>query len=244
MGIWSFRRPKKREALGLRGYAICTSPRTGSNWLCYLLSSTGQLGHPREYFNCEARRQLDDPDYPAEPAEQFGRILTVGATPNGVYALKVFPEQHDAIAPACAWTKLLPNLKFVWLQRRDILGQALSAARVIQTGQYRSTVSATAQPNYDANLIRGRLIAAVKDQARWSLFFARTGIVPLPVDYEDILANPQRIIDRIADFVRSSQRAIIRPELIELRKQRDAVTEEWRTRFLREEGGSDVIDPL
>lgn len=244
IGIWPFRGRKKREVAELRGYAICTSPRTGSNLLCFLLSSTGQLGNPREYFNFVGRRQYDDPNYPTEPAEQFRRILTIGATSNGVYGLKVFPFQYDAVAPTCAWTKLLPNLKFIWLQRCDVLGQALSYARAIQTGQIRSTVPATAQPAYDANLIRDRLIAAVKDQARWSLFFARTGIVPLPADYEDVIANPQAIVDQIADFVGLRQRAIIKPELIELKKQRDALTEEWRARFLREEGSRDVVDPL
>lgn len=244
MGNWHFRRPKNGEVEAPRGYAICTSGRTGSNWLCFLLSSTGQLGNPREYFNCEARRQFDDPNYPAEPAEQFRRILTMVATPNRVYGLKVFPPQHDAISPTCAWTRLLPNLKFIWLQRRDILGQALSAARAIQTGQFRSTVPANALPTYDANLIKERLVAAVKEQARWSLFFARTGIVPLPIYYEDVVVNPQTIIDRIADLVGSKQRVIIQPDLIELREQRDAVTEEWRARFLREEGGGDVVDQL
>jgi LPS sulfotransferase NodH len=75
----------------IRGYTICTTPRTGSNFLCELLSSTGVLGRPREYFNGAGRRLHDDPTYPDDPAGQFRRILTMGATPNGVYGLKVFP---------------------------------------------------------------------------------------------------------------------------------------------------------
>ncbi len=73
---------------GLRGLR---APRSGSNYFCELLSSTGILGHPREYFNGAVRRQRDDPTYPDDPLEQIGRILTMGATPNGVYALKLFP---------------------------------------------------------------------------------------------------------------------------------------------------------
>ena len=232
------------EVEELRGYAICTSARAGSNWLCMLLSSTGCLGNPREYFNSRGRRLFDDPTYPEEPAEQFRRILTMGATPNRVYGLKVSPSQHDKVSPACAWTALLPNLKFVWLQRRDVLGQALSAARGIQTGQFRSTVPAKAPPTYDANLVKGSLAATVKDQARWALFFARTGIAPLMIYYEDLAENPQAIVDQIAGLIGLGQRAIVRPDLIELNVQRDAITEEWRARFLREEGGRDVVDPL
>jgi trehalose 2-sulfotransferase len=228
----------------LRGYAICTTGRTGSNWLCALLSSTGSLGRPREYFNWEARRQFDDPNYPADPTEQVRCILDMGATPNGVYGLKVFPTQHDAIASACAWTEVLPNLRFIWLQRRDLLGQAISFARASQTGQFRSTVQASTAARYDADFIRHGLVMFVKDQARWTLFFARTGITALPVFYEDVVSNPQGTVDRIAALVGLREPTPIRPELIEFRVQRDAATEEWRARFLRENGDPNAIDRL
>jgi LPS sulfotransferase NodH len=61
MSKWAIWQRKNPEVARKRGYAICTSARSGSNWLCYLLSSTGQLGHPREYFNVEARRRNTPP---------------------------------------------------------------------------------------------------------------------------------------------------------------------------------------
>src|SRR5215217_5359781 len=78
-----------------RGYAICTSGRSGSNLLGQYLSSTGVLGHPLEYFNGAGRRMLDYPDFPDEPAQQADWILTVGATSNGIYGVKIFPWQFD-----------------------------------------------------------------------------------------------------------------------------------------------------
>ena len=110
----------------VRGYAICTSPRAGSNFLCQNLTSTGVLGRPSEYFNGAARRALDDPLYPDEPADQIRWILTKGATPNGVYGVKLFAHQQDRIAPHLSWTQALPALHFIYLERRDLLGQALS----------------------------------------------------------------------------------------------------------------------
>ena len=226
----------------MRGYAICTSPRTGSNYLCELLSSTGVLGRPREYFNAPGRRTHDDPTYPDDPVEQFGRILTMGATPNGVYGLKLFPDQHDQIAKTCAWTKLLPNLKFITLERRDVLGQALSWARAAQTGQYRSSVPMLSPAVYDGALIHKFIYEAVKDRARWSVFFARTGIEALPLVYEDIVADPQSQVDRIAGFIGDCGRARIRPDLVEATVQRDTAIEAWRVRFRAECGEPDYID--
>jgi len=228
----------------IRGYTICTIPRTGSNFLCELLSSTGVLGKPREYFNGPGRRVHDDPTYPDDPAEQFRRILTMGSTPNGVYGLKVFPDQHDVFARACAWTKLLPGLSFISLERRDTLGQALSWARVVQTGQYRSTVPLSSPEVYEPGLIHALLEKAIKDRARWSLFFARTGIQPLAVFYEDVAANPQTEVDRIAAFIGGCGPAIVRPKLIEVKVQRDTLMEEWRNRFQAEYGNPDVLDPI
>lgn len=227
----------------MRGYAICTSPRTGSNFLCEVLLSTGVLGRPREYFNANGRRFHDDPNYPDDPVEQFGRILTMGATPNGVYGLKVFPDQHDLVAKTCAWTKLLPNLKFITLERRDVLGQALSWARAAQTGQYRSSVPVLKPAIYDGALIHKFIYEAIKDRARWSVFFARTGLEPLPVFYEDVVANPQAEVDRIAGFVGHCGPATVRPHMVEARIQRDALMDEWRGRFRAERGEPDFIDP-
>jgi LPS sulfotransferase NodH len=199
---------------------------------------------PREYFNGPGRRTHDDPTYPDAPADQFQRILTMGSTPNGVYGLKVFPDQHDMIAKTCAWTRLLPRLKFIALERRDTLGQALSWARTVQTGQYRSTVPEKNPASYDASLIRAALYQVIKGRARWSLFFARTGFEPLPVFYEDVLANPQMEIDRIAAFVGGCGPAIVRPDLIKLKTQRNSTIDEWRNRFRTENGNPDIIDPV
>jgi LPS sulfotransferase NodH len=104
-----------------RGYAICTSGRSGSNLLCQYLSSTGVLGYPLEYFNGSGRRRLGYPAYPDDPSQQTGWILTEGATPNGIYGLKIIPAQAELIEKSIRWTELLPNLRFVLLKRRDIL---------------------------------------------------------------------------------------------------------------------------
>ena len=60
----------------MHGYAICTAPRSGINYLGQLLESTGVLGRPREYFNAQGRRNVDDPTFPDDPREQIQRVKT------------------------------------------------------------------------------------------------------------------------------------------------------------------------
>lgn len=225
----------------LRGYAICTQPRSGSNLLCEYLSSTDRLGRPLEYFNGPARRELGLPDYPDDPGLQIDAILRLGTTPNGVYAVKLFASQFATFDRRVRWTERLPNLRFVYLSRDDLLGQAISWARALQTEQYRSTQRMKRTAVYDAALIRAQLAAIVQERARWEAFFARTGIFPLRITYERFLENPAGHVGLVATLV-DVNGAEIDAGKIGLVQQRDGVTEEWRHRFRTEYGDPNLMD--
>jgi trehalose 2-sulfotransferase len=227
-----------------RGYAICTSGRSGSNLLCQCLSSTGVLGHPLEYFNGAGRRMLGYPDFPDEPDKQIDCILTIGATANGIYGTKVFPSQLDLVKTATRWTPRLPNLKFIRLKRRDLLGQAISSLRAAQTNQWRSTMAAQTSAVYDGAGIYERLRAAARDYARWDIFFARNGIEPTVIAYDELIADPQAAVDKVADLFGLQGRAPIRADDIHLEIQRDAATDDWKARFYDEYRNLDELDVL
>jgi LPS sulfotransferase NodH len=234
----------ERSHLANRGYAICTSGRSGSNLLCQYLSSTGLLGNPLEYFNGSGRRLLGYPEYPDDPSKQIDWIVTEGATPNGIYGLKIFPAQVEQVEKSIRWTELLPDLKFVLLKRRDILGQALSAVRAMQTEQWRASMPARGPALYDGAQIYERLQIAARDYARWNIFFARRAVAAAVIIYEDLLADPQSAVDQVADLFGLRGQARAASERIDLKSQRDAITEEWRARFLDEYRGRNELDLL
>jgi LPS sulfotransferase NodH len=226
-----------------RGYAICTQPRSGSNLLCQVLSSTDQLGYPLEYFNGPGRRALGLPDFPDAPELQIEAILRLGATPNGVYALKLFASQFTAVSRRLRWMDLLPNLHFVYLSRDDLLGQAVSWARALQTERYRSTQPAKQAAVYDAVLIRSQLMTIARERAQWEAFFARTGIEPLRIVYERFLEDRSSFVDLIANLV-DVENPVIDQRKVDVAVQRDAVTEEWKQRFRAEDGDPNMLDDL
>lgn len=219
------------------GYAICTAPRSGSNLLCQYLTSTGVLGRPLEYFNWQGRRGNEDPCYPVDPAQQVRMILTRGTTDNGVYGVKLFWYQHADTSAVLDWTRALPNLSFVYLERRDRLAQAISWVRALQTSQYRSTHPLNGEPAYDADMIRVRLRHLDVEYAQWPAFFSRHDVSPLRLVYEDFVGDPQRAIDDVAGMLGIPPRPIA-PEGIDLAIQRDVLNDEWRTRFLREKAAA------
>jgi LPS sulfotransferase NodH len=216
-----------------QGYAICTTPRSGSNFLSQLLTSTGVLGRPLEYFNGPARRVLDHPDFPDDPEAQLAAITRLGATPNGIYGLKLFMSQFDQVART-RWPCRLPGLSFVYLERRDVLGQAISWARAEQTGQYRSTSPVSAPPTYDPVLIRARLSMLLVEQARWRDYFAVNAVTPLFLIYEDVVRAPDRAVEAVSRLLGLPHPPWIDHERIDLAVQRDALSDDWRARFVAE----------
>jgi len=235
--------PSARDALAVRGYVICSQQRSGTNYLCQLLESTGKLGRPQDYFNGAGLRARSWPDYPLDREAQLAAVLERGATPNGVYGLKMFPERFDDVQ-ATRWAERLPGLRFVALERHDLLGQALSNVRAAQTNSYRAHVPATGPVEYDSKRIARQLQLIAQGQARWQLFFARNGIQPLRLTYEDIVAAPQAAVDAIARLVGIEAATPIDAASVTLTVQRDALTEEWRRKFLADHGDAAWLDGL
>jgi trehalose 2-sulfotransferase len=215
----------------LRGYVICTEPRSGSNYLCQLLASTRVLGAPVEYFNIQALRGRGHLDYPDDPESQLAQIPRLGATPNGIYGVKVFSNQFD-YARETRWAERLPRLSFVYLTRLDLLGQAISHARAAQTQQWTARGSTEREPVYDFEAINAELLRLARAQARWTYFLARNDMPVVHVIYEHLVQNPQLFVDAIARLVGVTEPATIDASKVQVRVQRDVVNDDWRARFV------------
>lgn len=219
----------------MRGYAICTEPRSGSTYLSRLLRSTGELGNPTEYFNPSTVSQvLGVTDYPRAPEQQLAEILRLGATPNGVYGLKLFSGEFDAIK-AARWPERLPNLAFVHLERQDLLGQAISHVRAMQTQQWVADRSPQGEAVYDGDRINAELVRLVRAHTRWRYWFARNGLTVLHLTYEQMVRAPGDAVGAVAQLVGVSGTLKVDLGYVErLRPQRDALNEDWRRWFLAE----------
>jgi LPS sulfotransferase NodH len=99
-------------------------------------------------------------------------------------------------------------------------------------------------PSYDGDQIYERLLGIVRDYARWELFFARNGIEPTRVAYETLVEDPQACVDEVAAMFGLRGRTPIDLGQITLEIQRDALTDEWRARFLAERRNLGVLDAL
>lgn len=226
------------EALAPRaGYVICTEARSGSTFLAHILRSTDLLARPYEYF---ARRENVDA-LKRDPDGTLARLVAASLTPNGIYGLKLFGPHFDMVARA-RWMEKLPNLAFVHLERHDLLGQAMSLVRAAQTRQYKSTEAQSAPLRYDGRRIAAALARLAHSGARWQSYFARNGIAPLRLVYEDVVADPQAAADRLAHYLGLDVQPKVDLSTVETAIQRDVSTDQWRARFIAEAGDMSWLD--
>jgi len=233
-------------------YFICATPRTGSSLLLGLLASTGLAGVPESYF-----RQPDEQLWadrwgipgPADPAfdyQAFVRAAVVaGTTPNGVFGAKLMwgtlDELVAKLAPRAEGQDLavleaaFGPVRFVHLRREDELAQAVSWLRAEQTGAWRAGEpgGTAAEPHYVEARITALLDTVAEHNAAWRAWFARYGITPHEITYEQLTADLTGTTRGVLTFLGLDPEAggPIQPRH---RRQADRVNEEWATRYRTE----------
>lgn len=227
----------------VKGFILCGYARTGGTLLCRALHATGRFGYAQEYFNARAAEPLAGRSYPSNRAAQLLEIERRGTAPNGVYGVKMFADQFDALR-GFDWIGGLPNPVFIHLERRDALGQALSNVRALQTNQWNTEQPVRGEAVYDEAAIRAELLRTASYRARWQLFFARNGIEPLWLTYEEVIADLSGAVGRIAAQLGIDDLPDPLPELATLQPQADATNAGWRAKFIASQGDLTVFDSL
>jgi LPS sulfotransferase NodH len=219
------------------------------------LRATGRRRQPREYF-----AGVDDPDVlallppiapPAREGEPFEqRLRTVvreGTTPNGVFGAKLmWGHQADLqarlralpglgrLGPVERLAAVLGDVRYVFVRREDVVAQAISLWRAVQTDAWRAEEEDGHQPQYSFAGV-DHLVRMLRGHDRsWRRWFRSHGVEPLELRYEEIAGDPAAAIRRTLEHVGVADE--LRGALPEppLRRQADAVSSAWAERYRRE----------
>ncbi|EBA11541.1 Stf0 family sulfotransferase [Roseobacter sp. CCS2] len=175
--------------------AFCTTPRCGSHFLGHRLHGTGAFGYPLEYLNPGNWHVWEKRAGPTPPLDY---IKSVRTGPNGVFSVKL---HHEHLAAFLKQEVAPLDYKFIHLQRRDLMKQAISFARAQQTGAWISDMPEKAAGSYDWSLITDKMDAISRGNADWQSFLSSMGIQPLQLYYEDVVADASAAIAQIADYL-------------------------------------------
>jgi LPS sulfotransferase NodH len=189
-----------------RGALLIFTPRSGSSWLCDLLTSTGAFGNPQEWLNQDLLK-FSAPRYLSRSEEDhLNAVETFTATPNGRYCIaatwgQILHCATDILARYHAADTII-------LRRRNILRQAISLYVATTTGHFHDFQS-------DDGLKEEPSLAwsdgTPGEIARWwghilnyeclcEVQFAIRKLTPLRLYYEDLVEAPHRDLKRILDY--------------------------------------------
>jgi LPS sulfotransferase NodH len=207
--------------------------RSGSNFLCNCLSATGKFEDAGEAFNWEivanrsARRGISSfSDYCLHHVGNIGDPRKHVVVKAGIRQL-VMLWKHGIVGPE----GLFRNTKYVRIERRDLLAQAVSYSIAFQTRQFNSLQGKKElMPEFDARDIQKRLAAIVQQNAMATEFFSSLNLPVLRVVYETLLSNRSRVLDRLTEFL-GLEALLVDEAEITLERQRTEINEQFEIRF-------------
>lgn len=221
---------------------IAITPRSGSSYLCDLLTSSNCFGIPQEYIH-EALFDEFIELMPARSADEYlSHLFRQTATPNGVATLKTdWFRLKDFMA-------LLPDrarfyeFKYIFLTRDDRAAQAVSLYRAVESKIWHTSENHTKaevrrleQLDYSFEKINRWHENIVEQELGWRQYFEEMRLPALPVKYEELESNPSAVLNKIATYIGVDPSAMdVSTKPSPFRKLRDDKSIDWADRFRAE----------
>lgn len=184
--------------------------------------------------------------------EHYRTVLEEGMGTNGVSAIKVMPPQWSAARASFGYDfvqrcLLEHDTYVVLLERRDVLGAAISATRALQTGEWTipTTGSEKVGPRrhverYDSRKILENLLHISEGIAFWRYYLTARCVSYHHVFYEDVIENRSAYVNSIAAGMGLS---LVANDVSDdqYQVQRDQLTEEWKRMYMNECNTIDIF---
>jgi len=223
-------------------YIIAMTPRSGSSYLCDMMTRTGRFGVPGEYLNKNFLPKILTA-IPADNADDYiHRVFTKKKTRNGISGLKASWFQFEPFFDEVKDTEYLKNSRFIYLRRRDVIMQAISLYKATKTDVFHTNVEhgerqikALKKLKYDFKGIEKWRQHILRQEQGWDEFFFENRVFPLDLFYEEIEEDILRVMKRIATFVGVIPDNVTMPDKASVfRKVRDHRNIEWAQRFAKD----------
>lgn len=183
-------------------FVLRSMPRAGTHLLCSLLNSHPRLRVLGEVFGSHDLFFASVKSLPRDPLPNAGAALAAVRKCADGFAMHDYQSDY-------AWTGIdeelvrVPRLKVLWLERRDRFLQAVSAELAHQSQLWHRRPHERELPPgpYDVRLERLLQFARATAQWRCEARDRLAGTESLTLVYEEIVADPQRELDRAFKFL-------------------------------------------
>lgn len=223
-------------------YLIASTPRSGSHYLAHLLISSQLLGAPLEYFHSQeliAWKKYFNCD---DQCELFRKLFFMRTSPNGWFGIKSHWSQYEPILKNKNLVNLLSIKKYIYINRNDLLAQAISFEIASQTNSWISFQNKTCEPLYQFDSIYNRILDLKSEKHNWDKFFIKNEISPIYICYEDLLDKPQLSVKTIFKEFNLPHTGINLDFAHMPKKQITSINSDWKERFIGEAKSKRGID--
>jgi len=231
-------------------YAIVGVQRSGTTLLCESLKSTGIAGIPGEYFLSWEDGPWAREHFISTRQEFLELVKKTGSTPNGIFGINImwntFSEEtvprlrelpgYEGVPRHFLLQKIFPNIRFIWMIRRDKVRQAVSWAKAGQTDIWASHQlehrKPKQEPVFDYQMIDGLHRLILKGESGWARYFNDCGIEPFKLFYEDLAESYESMTIEVLQYLGVKVPDNLKIGEVSVKKQADAVNDEWISKYL------------
>lgn len=193
----------------IKRYIIYFTPRSGSSWLTDNLRQTDRMGHANELFNPEFMPRIARALH-ARDIHQYINAAERNLHTRGTFGFEVTFHQLKAIFPdERVFLNHFEQVPCFWLVREDIVEQAVSLAKMVETKVAHSPNTTEEQLRdsdtafeYDAAKIKFWLQHILAAEQGSEDFFKRHDMYPLRMSYELMMRlGPKNTVRLMAKHV-------------------------------------------
>lgn len=223
------------------------------------LRGTDVPRQPQEYFDLpDAELEALLPRIEQQPAPQLAQATDYlsyvdwareqGTSANGVFAAKLMwgylgeftgrlrdTGRYDGDDLTVLWSAF-PGARFLRVVRLGKVEQAVSLWTAIQTQKWRDGNPGDGrEPVYDHRAIAHLVRYLTEHEDQWSTFFARAGLLPHAVLYEELVEHWDETLRRALQYLELPGGDDVALPAPPLQRQSDERSREWVERFVAEE---------
>lgn len=208
--------------------------RSGSSLVSEYLRATGCFTGMGEPLNHKLVIERSDQEQLASFPEYLRWVYERMQREGAMYGLKASFDQAMMLLRAGIIPGYFQDVRWVTIQRHDILSQAVSFSIAAQTKQWHSHKGERqSEPVYDFEHIRRRVQTLAQAYAAINSFCAVLGIEPYRINYEEFCADPIPAAEALAAHL-GFPGARVDPARLKMRKQRDETNARFRERFIED----------
>ncbi len=251
-----------------QSYIICATPRSGTTFLCDLLTETGIAGRPDSFFRLQSRRWWAEhlnvstekwTSVNAFDQHFLSAVLQEGTGQTSAFGMRLMWRDFDSllkelnsIYPGIANDKAKLSAafgppQFIHLSREDKVAQAVSRLKAEQSGLWhinadgteRERLSPEFSPVYDAQVISDLVLEYERHDTAWNNWFAQQDIKPLHIKYEELAIDPPTTLAKILSAI-GLDPTVAKTAQPNTKRMANKESYEWVSRFRSDKHSNEV----